>query len=90
VRKTLLASAVVIGLTSCLVACGSLIPSNPSSHADTSGTTDSRKGWVAMWGGEKTPAGDYMYKRCDGSTLIIKSSASQTDSGIVANSDECR
>jgi len=88
-KKVLLAGATVV-LAVGMVACGIIPPGSTSSHADTSMATDPHKGWVEMWGGERTPAGDIMYKRCDGSTLIIKSSFSQIDSGIVSNSTDCR
>ena len=78
--RLLAAAIIVVGIT----ACGA-----PSSSADTPATTNPTKGWVTLWGGDRSPTRNTFYKRCDGHNLLYQMDDTSGGIAVVANSSEC-
>ncbi len=76
----LVAAAMIVTVTACAA---------PSSSADTPAITIPTKGWVTLWGGDRSPTRDTYYKRCDGHNLLYQTDDVRLGIAVVPNSPEC-
>lgn len=81
------AAALAIGV---LAGCGAppVDPGTQHTEAPVGGTTDPKQGWVRVWTPESTES--YLYKRCDGTTLVYWPKDYRAGVAVVPNSPECK